>query len=290
MRTWSKRWSRHSEPQLRIERSKKKPKQVLQLSFVNVCLHPLGFVCMCAWHGVSLHAWFGGCACDPLAIPPVRCSPRPVVSAADAAELPGHAQRGGEWPGVAERRVSHESSAELQLALWAGGHHRERKRGVTEPRVHLLLLMQIVTLVYCCVSILQSCLHPLVQVWRICLQKPIWSMISLSIWTVHLQRRAGVAERFAEERTWDLSRSCRQRLRLPPALSAHRQLKIHLSCSKARNNSACSPLDRGPQAVNSLHVQKHHLRPKFCFLKQWMWSLTRCLECCFSFRCKKTMK
>lgn len=62
----------------------------------------------CAWlfaqHGVGLHGWF--ClphVFDPLlALLPVRCSPRPLFSAADAAQLPGCPQRGGEGPGVAE--------------------------------------------------------------------------------------------------------------------------------------------------------------------------------------------
>lgn len=46
-----------------------------------------------------------------------------------------------------------------------------------------------------------------------------------------------MAERSAEEGTWDLSRNCRQCLRLPAALSAHRQLKIHVPCSEARNST-----------------------------------------------------
>lgn len=60
--------------------------------------------------------------------PPDRRSPWTLVSAADAAELPGHAQRGREGPGVAERRLPHEPGAELQLASGAGRHHRERER------------------------------------------------------------------------------------------------------------------------------------------------------------------
>lgn len=53
----------------------------------------------------------------------LRCGPRPLIGAADAAELPGHAQRDGEGPGVAERRLPHEPGAELQLAGGAGSHH-----------------------------------------------------------------------------------------------------------------------------------------------------------------------
>lgn len=44
---------------------------------------------------------------------PVRCGPWPLIRAADATQLPGHAQWSREGPGVAERRFPHESGAEL---------------------------------------------------------------------------------------------------------------------------------------------------------------------------------
>lgn len=101
--------------------------------FVFVCFG----LCLCAWHVASLHAWFRGCMFGPPHAPPPpdRCSPRPLLSAADAAELPGHAQRGREGPGVAECRLPHEPGAELQLASRAGRHHWERERtGALVPR------------------------------------------------------------------------------------------------------------------------------------------------------------
>lgn len=34
-----------------------------------LCSYASGCVCLCAWHGASLHACSGGCMCDPLAPP-----------------------------------------------------------------------------------------------------------------------------------------------------------------------------------------------------------------------------
>ncbi|CAG05834.1 unnamed protein product, partial [Tetraodon nigroviridis] len=63
------------------------------------------------------------------------CGPRPVLGAADAAELPGRAERGGEGPGVAEPRLPHEPGAELQLAGGAGSRHPEGEgAGALVPR------------------------------------------------------------------------------------------------------------------------------------------------------------
>lgn len=111
---------------------------VLQFFFVNVCARMLRVVSVCVPGMVlpCMPALVGACVIPwhppP---PPIRCSPRPLVSAADAAELPGRAQRGREGPGVAERRLPHEPGAELQLACRAGRHDRERERtGALVPR------------------------------------------------------------------------------------------------------------------------------------------------------------
>lgn len=159
--------------------------------------------------------------------PPDRGSPRPLISAADAAELPGRAQWGRKGPGVAEHRLPHEPGAELQLAGRTRRHHWERENKLVPRGPRYTQHCKCITMsVHCRLLflLLHSCLNPLTQVWHIYSLTPTWSIRSPSIWTP--QRGARVAERSAEEGTWDLSWRCRQRLRLPPALSAHRQLEV----------------------------------------------------------------
>lgn len=61
--------------------------------------------------------------------------------------------------------------------------------GATEPRVHSVLLMHIIVFVSGDSEppLLHWCLCPVLQVWRISLQRPIWSIRSLSIWTHALE-------------------------------------------------------------------------------------------------------
>ncbi|XP_053733273.1 lanC-like protein 3 isoform X2 [Synchiropus splendidus] len=134
-------------------------------------------------------------------------SARPFIGAADAAELPGPAERGRQGPGLAERRLPHEPGAELQLARRAGSHHRARERaGALVPRSSRSGL-----------SFRQSV--PDQQ------EAPVSGH-------VYPQWRACVAEGPAEEGTWHLSRCCRQRLCFPPTLSSHGKLQIHLQSSE----------------------------------------------------------
>lgn len=71
----------------------------------------------------------------PQSSPLDRSGTRPLGGTADAAELPGRAERDGEGPGVAERRLPHEPGAELQLACRARRHHRAGERaGALVPR------------------------------------------------------------------------------------------------------------------------------------------------------------
>lgn len=76
--------------------------------------------CSCV-HVASLHVRISGCTF--LVCSFLRGGPRPLIGAADAAELPGHAQRHREGPGVAERGFPHEPGAKLQLARGAGSRH-----------------------------------------------------------------------------------------------------------------------------------------------------------------------
>lgn len=45
-----------------------------------LCSYASGCVCLCAWHGASLHACSGGCMCDPLAPPSPPDQVQPTAS------------------------------------------------------------------------------------------------------------------------------------------------------------------------------------------------------------------
>lgn len=190
-------------------------------------------LCLRAWRVALLHAWFGGCMFDPLAplllltgaahglssVLQMLLSYQDVVSGAEkdlvwqSIDFLMDQEQNCNWP--AELGAIIERERVRTGALVPRGPRYTQHCECIAMSVHCRLLF----------LLLRPCLNPLTQVRRIYLLKPTWSIRSPSIWT-----RVSAAG------------SCRQRFCLPPALSAHRQLQVHLPCSEARNLLCCALL------------------------------------------------